>query len=56
MREAPAGLDGGTPTGLSNAGAGGCSIAQGDSLADPTLWLLALAAASVLAWRRRSAA
>lgn len=40
------------PTGMSNAGQGGCSIARGDTLADPTLWLLALLAAAVL-WRRR---
>jgi trimeric autotransporter adhesin len=31
---------------------GGCSLAKGDSLLDPTLWLLALAAVAVL-WRRR---
>lgn len=40
---------------LSNVGAGGCSLARGDGLADPTLWLLALAAAVVLWIRRRSA-
>ena len=40
---------------LSNVGAGGCSLARGDGLADPTLWLLALAAAVVLWVRRRSA-
>lgn len=38
---------------MSNAGAGGCSIARGDSLADPTLWLLVALAAGVL-WRRRT--
>jgi hypothetical protein len=42
------------PPALSNAGGGGCSIARGDTLADPTLWLLAALAASVLWWRRRS--
>jgi len=41
------------PLEMSNVGAGGCSIARGDSLADPTLWLLALLAAGVL-WRRRA--
>lgn len=41
------------PPEISNVGAGGCSLARGDSLADPTLWLLALAAAAVLRWRRR---
>jgi hypothetical protein len=41
----------GTPE-LSNAGGGGCSIARGHSLADPTLWLLALLAGAVLVWRR----
>ena len=39
--------------GPSNAGAGGCSIVRGDSLADPTLWLLLLLAGAVL-WRRRA--
>jgi hypothetical protein len=43
------------PPEMSNVGAGGCSIARGDSLADPTLWLLALAAAGVLWIRRRGA-
>jgi MYXO-CTERM domain-containing protein len=32
---------------------GGCSIAQGDSAADPVLWLLVLGALAVLALRRR---
>jgi len=36
----------------SNVGGGGCSIARGHSLADPTLWLLALLASAVLVWRR----
>lgn len=36
----------------SNAGGGGCSIARGHSLADPTLWLLLLLASAVLVWRR----
>ncbi len=38
---------------MSNVGAGGCSIARGDTLADPTLWLLLLLAVGVL-WRRRA--
>jgi trimeric autotransporter adhesin len=33
-------------------GSGGCSIAQGRRWVDPTLWLLVLAAAGVLVWRR----
>ncbi|MEO8081351.1 MAG: choice-of-anchor D domain-containing protein [Caldimonas sp.] len=33
---------------------GGCSIASGDSLTDPTLWLLGLLAACALACRRRT--
>ncbi|HRI17616.1 MAG TPA: choice-of-anchor D domain-containing protein, partial [Burkholderiaceae bacterium] len=37
---------------ISNVGAGGCSLARGDTLADPTLWLLMLAAMAVL-WHRR---
>ncbi|MBC7733534.1 MAG: choice-of-anchor D domain-containing protein, partial [Bacteriovorax sp.] len=40
------------PPAASNAGAGGCSIARGDTLADPTLWLLMLLAGAVL-WHRR---
>jgi trimeric autotransporter adhesin len=36
----------------SNAGAGGCSISEGNSLADPTLWLLTLLAIGVLLSRR----
>lgn len=39
-------------TEMSNAGGGGCSIARGKGLADPTLWLLAMLAFAVLAWRR----
>ena len=42
-----------TPSTGSSSGGGGCSIARGDTLLDPTLWLLALAAAGVL-WYRRS--
>ena len=38
---------------ISNVGAGGCSLVGGDGLADPTLWLLGLAAAAVLWIRRR---
>ena len=37
---------------MTNAGGGGCSIARGNSLADPTLWLLLLLAVGVLVWRR----
>ena len=52
LRETPvAGPPG--PSTINNAGAGGCSIARGHTLADPTLWLLALAAAGVL-WLRRA--
>ena len=52
LRETPvAGPPG--PSTIGNAGAGGCSIARGHTLADPTLWLLALAAAGVL-WLRRA--
>lgn len=36
---------------VSNTGSGGCSIGRGNSLADPTLWLLLLLAGGVLAWR-----
>jgi hypothetical protein len=32
---------------------GGCSIAQGDTLLDPSLWLLALGALAALLYRRR---
>jgi hypothetical protein len=38
---------------VSNAGGGGCSIARGDSVLDPTLWLLTLLAGGVL-WHRRA--
>ena len=38
---------------VSNAGGGGCSIARGDSVLDPTLWLLTLFAGGVL-WHRRT--
>ena len=48
VRESPA-----ASVTLSNAGEGGCSIARGHKLTDPTLWLLALTAAAVL-WRRRA--
>ena len=37
---------------LANAGGGGCSIARGDSLTDPLLWLLMLLAVGVLRLRR----
>ena len=43
------------PPQISNVGAGGCSLARDDGLADPTLWLLGLAAAAVLWIRRRGA-
>ena len=39
---------------MANVGAGGCSLARGDTLADPTLLALAVLAAAVL-WRRRGA-
>ena len=42
------------PPVATNVGAGGCSIAQGETLADPTLWLLLLLAIGVL-WRRLAA-
>ena len=42
-----------TPPATANAGAGGCSIARGDTLADPTLWLLLLLAGAVL-WQRQA--
>jgi trimeric autotransporter adhesin len=38
---------------LSNAGGGGCSIANGRSLTDPTLWLLMFLAIGVLVLRRK---
>jgi trimeric autotransporter adhesin len=41
------------PAAMSNAGGGGCSIARGHSLADPTLWLLTLLAVGVLMLRRK---
>lgn len=37
------------------SGGGGCSLVQGDSPVDPTLWLLAAAALGVLWWRGRRA-
>jgi MYXO-CTERM domain-containing protein len=39
--------------GMSNAGAGGCSIVGRDGAADPTLWLLVALALVVLRRRRR---
>lgn len=42
-----------SPPGISNTGAGGCSIVRGDTLADPTLWLLVVLAAALL-WRRNA--
>ena len=42
-----------TSPGLSNVGAGGCSIARPGAPTDPTLWLLAIAAVAVV-WRRRT--
>ncbi|MEP7297085.1 MAG: choice-of-anchor D domain-containing protein [Burkholderiales bacterium] len=39
---------------MENAGAGGCSIANGLSLTDPTLLLLVFLAVCVLSWRFRS--
>lgn len=38
------------------SGGGGCSLAQGDSPLDPTLWLLAAGALGVLWWRRQAGA
>lgn len=35
---------------------GGCSLVDGDSATDPTLWTLVLLAATVLLWRRRNRA
>ncbi len=46
-------IPGSTSTGISNVGAGGCSIAQGDSALDPTLWLTVMTALLVLWLRRR---
>jgi len=54
LRERPASIGGNVAPAISNVGAGGCSIARGDTLIDPTLWLLAALAATVL-WRRRLA-
>jgi len=48
-------VDGAAPA-ISNVGAGGCSIARGTTLRDPTLWLLVLLAAVVLARRRHERA
>lgn len=53
LREAPASAGGGAAPAIGNAGAGGCSIASGQTVTDPTLWLLVLLAAAVL-WRRRA--
>lgn len=53
VRESATGLNGASPPGLSNVGAGGCSISRGPTLVDPTLWLLTLLAVAVL-WRRRA--
>jgi hypothetical protein len=47
------GVGGAGGTGSSNAGGGGCSIAQGESLTDPTLLLLALLSIGVLFCRNR---
>ena len=52
VRTSATGPDASTP-GLSNVGAGGCSIARPGTATDPTLWLLALAAVAVV-WRRRA--
>lgn len=49
---APTSTSGGTSATSSNSGGGGCSIARGNTLLDPTLWLLTLAAAGVLWYRR----
>jgi hypothetical protein len=41
------------PPPSSGSSGGGCSIARGNTLLDPTLWLMTLAAAGVL-WLRRA--
>jgi len=53
LRERAAATGGAAAPEMTNEGAGGCSIARGDRLADPTLWLLVLLAVAVL-WRRRA--
>ena len=50
-REMPASANPAAPS-ISNVGAGGCSIARGETPADPTLWLLMLLAGAVLLRRR----
>ena len=56
------GVEGGAPTDVAlsangtpepDVSGGGCTLARGETLTDPTLWLLLLAAALVLAVRRR---
>ncbi len=47
-------IPGSTDTGISNVGAGGCSISQGESAVDPTLWLTVMTALLVLWLRRRA--
>ncbi|WP_157360076.1 choice-of-anchor D domain-containing protein [Caldimonas brevitalea] len=44
----------GTPA--ADTSGGGCSLVEGDTLVDPTLWALLLAAGGVLVWRRREGA
>ena len=39
-----------------NVSGGGCSIVSGDTLADPTLWVLALLAIAALGYRWRARA
>jgi hypothetical protein len=47
-------LSGSANAAASVSSGGGCSIASGDTLLDPTLWLLILAAAGVLIHRERT--
>lgn len=42
----------GQPQEASNGSGGGCSMARGTTLRDPTLWLLVAMAGAVLGWRR----
>lgn len=44
----------GEPKADLSSGGGGCSLARGDTLVDPTLWTLVLLAAAVLLARRRA--
>lgn len=46
----------GTGEEKANVSSGGCSMASGDTLADPTLWTLLLLSIAALAYRRRARA